>query len=144
MILKKCRVCRNDLPITHFSKHPTTKDKLQNICKSCHSVYYKTYMEEKRKVDPKYKKGSATCSPKLRWYIVYKTSLKCLYCDETHPACLEFHHRDPSLKIMSINRMVSGGGYSIGEVKNEIAKCDVVCANCHRKIHYKGEWYGRQ
>ncbi len=32
------------------------------------------------------------------WFRSYKSSLACLRCGETHVACLEFHHRDPSAK----------------------------------------------
>ena len=49
-------------------------------------------------------------------------------------ASLEFHHLDPALKDASSNR----GMASLPEKKflAEIEKCILVCANCHREIHY--------
>lgn len=46
-----------------------------------------------------------------------------------HPHALDFDHRDPSTKSFGI-----GGAWSksLARVAAEIAKCDVVCANCHR------------
>lgn len=46
---------------------------------------------------------------------------------------LEFHHLDPSEKDFAI----SSKGYtrSWESVKNELDKCIMLCANCHREIH---------
>jgi hypothetical protein len=49
---------------------------------------------------------------------------------DEHPAALDFHHRDDEEKLFSI-----GAGpcqYSWAKILEEIAKCDVLCANCHR------------
>jgi hypothetical protein len=69
------------------------------------------------------------------WLRNYKKSLKCQRCPETHPACLEFHHKDTDKKEQEINNMVKNG-CSISKIKEEIAKCDVLCSNCHKKLHY--------
>lgn len=45
---------------------------------------------------------------------------------------LEFHHLDPSKKDFEISRKYNK---SWEAVKAEIAKCILVCANCHREIH---------
>jgi hypothetical protein len=47
-------------------------------------------------------------------------------------AVLEFDHRDPRDKRADISALI-GRAVSWSFVSNEIAKCDVVCANCHRK-----------
>lgn len=48
---------------------------------------------------------------------------------------LTFHHRDPSTKKFSISGAHSRSWSSI---KEEILKCDLVCANCHAELHYPG------
>lgn len=58
----------------------------------------------------------------------------CIDCGETHPATLDFHHRDPSEKKATIARLLSVS--SITTIQTEIAKCDLLCSNCHRKRHY--------
>lgn len=60
--------------------------------------------------------------------------IECVRCDETDKACLQFHHRDPSRKIANVIALASQGKKRIME---EIAKCDVMCANCHLKSHAK-------
>lgn len=58
---------------------------------------------------------------------------KCLYCPENDPRCLDFHHRDPKTKKFKIGAAV-GEAVSLKLLFKELNKCDIVCANCHRKI----------
>lgn len=69
------------------------------------------------------------------WLKEYKTTLKCEICAENHPACLEFHHINPEEKEFTIARIKDHMSWN--KLKNEIAKCRVLCANCHRKHHYE-------
>ena len=69
------------------------------------------------------------------WYREYKSQLKCQLCPESHPACLHFHHNDPTQKDISIAKAVQSR-WSIDRIKTEISKCQVLCANCHAKIHW--------
>lgn len=78
-----------------------------------------------------------------KWYIEYKATLKCECCNESHPACLEFHHRDPKTKVREISNMVKDS-WAIDTIKKEIEKCAVLCANCHRKLQYEEEVHGLQ
>lgn len=57
-------------------------------------------------------------------------------CGENHPATLDFHHRDPREKRFTITEGVALG-YSVKSMNAEIAKCDLVCSNCHRKEHWE-------
>ena len=66
----------------------------------------------------------------------YKASVGCSRCDESDPRCLDLHHHErKSIKLT--RRLVTGGGrwqnLSYDEILTEIAKCEVVCSNCHRK-----------
>lgn len=62
---------------------------------------------------------------------------KCSQCAETHPAALQFHHRDPSQKKFAVNSKTLSSPNKIpwDQVIEEIKKCDLLCANCHSKIH---------
>lgn len=91
-----------------------------------------------------YKNNSTKAKAKVRerqkdlalWLKNYKSSgLSCRECGESHPATLDFHHRDASQKVSSIRTMITNG-YSRERVLAEIEKCDVLCSNCHRKIHW--------
>lgn len=54
-------------------------------------------------------------------------------CGETDPRCLDFHHHEDN-KLFSVGETASRVR-SIQAVKDEIAKCKILCANCHRKVH---------
>jgi hypothetical protein len=70
----------------------------------------------------------------LKWVKDYKNGLKCERCSENHPACLQFHHKDPSKKVLGIRQAVKRN-WSVKRIQAEILKCEVLCANCHVKEH---------
>lgn len=64
------------------------------------------------------------------------SKLKCEKCPEKHPACLDFHHRNPSDGDVHVSDLV-GSLRSKEWILSEIKKCLVLCANCHRKLHWR-------
>jgi len=73
------------------------------------------------------------------WMRLLKESLFCSRCGlsgKDNAWAMEFHHQDPTKKESLVSGMVSGG-YAKARIMEEIEKCDVVCASCHRKEHYQ-------
>ena len=67
--------------------------------------------------------------------VAYKGN-KCARCG--YDRCvdaLEFHHKDPAQKDFNISS--KGHTRSWERVKEELDKCEMLCANCHREIHAK-------
>lgn len=59
---------------------------------------------------------------------------KCSIC--SYNKCitaLEFHHIDPTTKLFGIS---DGCTRSWEVIKVELDKCILVCANCHRELHF--------
>lgn len=54
----------------------------------------------------------------------------CSQCSEKRPLALDFHHLDPATKIFPVSRFISKG--NMNGMLEEIAKCIILCANCHR------------
>ena len=71
----------------------------------------------------------------MAWVNDIKAQSGCSSCEENHPACLDFHHTDPSKKEQEISRMVRAGK-GMAKIQKEIDKCVLLCANCHRKQHW--------
>jgi len=70
-----------------------------------------------------------------KWYKNYKSKLKCSRCPENNPACLDFHHKKGKKEEL-ISRMIYVKGWGIERMLKEIEKCEVLCSNCHRKLHF--------
>jgi len=71
---------------------------------------------------------------KIRQMAVEYKGSKCERCGYDHCIeALEFHHEDPSQKDFG----VSSQGYtrSWKRVQEELDKCVMLCANCHRELH---------
>jgi hypothetical protein len=49
---------------------------------------------------------------------------------------LDFHHKNPKTKKDKVSRLVDCA-FNKTIILVEIRKCVVLCANCHRKFHYK-------
>lgn len=57
----------------------------------------------------------------------------CAICNYSRsPRSLHFHHLDPTTKSFALSKAIS---QTLADVKKEIEKCIVVCANCHGEIH---------
>lgn len=67
------------------------------------------------------------------WLDEIKSRLSCEECGESAPECLHFHHRDPATKAFEL---ANAGGRAKAVVLAELAKCRVLCANCHLKHHW--------
>ena len=94
--------------------------------------WYKNLSDEQKN---KIRKKSSRRKQRIRkWFIEYKSNLKCDDCQENHPACLQFHHRKDTEKKFVISMAVSNA-MSIETILEEIVKCRVLCANCHLKLH---------
>ena len=91
------------------------------------------YQRHKVEVIERRKKNQ--CEIKI-WYRDYKSTLYCKMCGEDHPACLQFHHRDKAEKSFSIADMAQRPS-SRKRIVEEIRKCDVLCVNCHAKLHWR-------
>ena len=84
-----------------------------------------------RRRDPAYRKVySARQHKKKRAIIDSFKSVPCMDCGKTYPTyVMDFDHRDPSTKLF----LVSQTPRRVQVMLDEIAKCDVVCSNCHRE-----------
>lgn len=68
-----------------------------------------------------------------------KSASGCVLCGwNVHPSGLHFDHLDPATKyrtrkgrIVHLADMIKGNRYSLPTILAEIAKCRVLCANCH-------------
>lgn len=63
----------------------------------------------------------------------FKKTLKCARCPEADWVCLDFHHLDPAEKDEAVSKLAERVSWE--RLMEEVKKCIVLCANCHRKEH---------
>jgi hypothetical protein len=103
-----------------------------SVRKAKHAVYSREYYLA-NKAKTLVANAKTRKEAKDKW-IAFKSALKCTKCGFSHVATLDFHHTDPTLKDGNIHRFVSNGQFA--KAYEEIKKCIVLCANCHRIHHY--------
>jgi len=65
----------------------------------------------------------------------YLSQRFCVDCGESDPVVLDFDHNSKLTKFKPVSKMLSGH-YSWESIEKEIEKCEIRCANCHRRKTY--------
>ncbi|WP_395000850.1 hypothetical protein [Acinetobacter sp.] len=136
--MKQCNTCKQHLPKTNEFFHYRNKKKgyLREVCKVCWSLYHaKHYKNNKQAYIDKARKNCNRYISKIDKILTrYKRLKGCIDCGNKEPIVLEFDHvRGTKIKEVSILRR----NCNWKKIKEEIKKCDLRCANCHRLITHK-------
>jgi len=105
-----------------------TKDKEKR--NAINRASYERNKEQRRK---KSRENKAAAKQKWR---EFKSTLSCVQCGQNHPATLDFHHIERRPDNRKVNKLLTNKAYA--QIMEEIKKCLVLCANCHR-IHHHNE-----
>ena len=141
--------CRNGHPFDEINTYIQPKSR-KRLCRTCESERKRSQrnidLEASRAKDREHmrqwrmtnkerdrRNWTELRKRKKEWLDSQKTV--CIACGESDPACLDFHHRDSSKKDADLS--VAVAHWSIRRLKIEMAKCDILCSNCHRKLHWK-------
>lgn len=125
MQVKKCSKCKLQFTFDNFQKCKTGKFGLYSYCKSCSKIQ-QTANKNSIYSNREYRRNIL-----MLFTISYLKNHGCIDCGKTDYRCLEFDHVD-GVKYKEISKIIQGG-YSLTTLKNEITKCEVRCANCHRR-----------
>jgi hypothetical protein len=111
--IMRCCCCKQTKELSNFT---SKNGRIQKYCKKCSSDYKVERLRKIKQQAVDYKGG------------------KCERCEyDKYIGALEFHHLDPSQKDFSLSR---SNKLVFNElVKNELDKCILLCANCHREEH---------
>lgn len=89
-----------------------------------------------RNKDARQKKNrEKKATAKQKWK-EFKSTLSCVQCGQNHPAILDFHHIERHPDNRKVNKLLTNKAYK--QAAEEVKKCLVLCANCHR-IHHHNE-----
>ncbi len=138
--MKKCKKCSQTKPFSEFRKNKKAKDGCQAYCLPCDKEFQKEYyIANKEKVIKNSTKQRERSRIKMREFLIsYLESHPCAHCGESDIVVLEFDHL--TNKLNNISTLMKNA--AIKKLKAEILKCQVLCANCHRRKTAKDQnWY---
>lgn len=145
--MRICTKCTIEKSETDFFVKDKVSGRLHAQCKECYKEHRKTfYAEHYEKYKPIYRKRAQARREMLRTefregILTYLTNKSCVICGESDIRTLEFDHLNPSEKLFSISQAVKLG-YRWPKVIEEIKKCRILCANCHKKhTAMQSNWY---
>lgn len=134
--MKLCTRCGENKPISEFGKNSSRADGLQVHCKSCRKItnhdYYTRSSDEQNPKRAAWKE--VRTAENSEYLMKYLQDHPCVDCGTTDLRVLEFDHvRGTKFKNISSMRYWA----TLQAVKDEVDKCDVRCANCHRIVTYE-------
>lgn len=125
--MKQCRYCKEYYNETDFGIAKTTPSKVYRRQK-CRYCYRKT--------------KNALKSTRRQWIDDYKANIGCEICGIKDYRVLDCHHKDMSDKKFNIADFYYYQ-FSMEKTREEITKCMIVCANCHRILHHNERIRGK-
>ena len=127
----QCRECKETKPEGEF--HIRGGKTRHKICASCKSDYNTQYYRKNKARHAKGRAESRKARRIDRIEAVQKAKdVPCMDCKNKYPShVMDLDHRDPSDKLFTISEQKCRS-MGMNRLLAEIAKCDVVCSNCHR------------
>ena len=124
-----CASCKTIRPVSDFE--------LKTVCRACQRINKLNSAEKnaKKRADGKafrdrvrtfldsYIRGCGCMNPECSWSA------------PLHERVLDFHHKDPATKEFEVGK-TRRGGVRFSRIFSEIRKCILLCANCHRMVHF--------
>jgi hypothetical protein len=116
-----------------FPARKAAKDGRASWCRTCYKINWnkRYYANHQHYRDSHNTSRSKIREQNARKVFEYLKQHSCAECGESDPIVLEFDHREAAEKIESISNLILNSSWR--RIESEIEKCDVLCANCHRR-----------
>jgi len=115
--MRACKLCGKEKQLEEFASAGTING----------VKYYRW------KCIPCYSKFKQIRKDKIKkWFFDFKNQFSCKECGENDIRTLDFDHLNPSEKSFNMGDALKRG-FSLEKILKEATKCQVLCANCHRK-----------
>jgi hypothetical protein len=129
--LRRCGRCGEKKPLDDSAWRRIERGQRDNMCRPCRSEYGKEHYAANRQhyIDAEARRKQAKAEVRMTFLVEFFRSNPCVDCGERDPLVLEFDH----VRGKSFNIAKGIRDRNWQSVLDEMAKCDVVCANCHRR-----------
>ena len=136
VLTMKCRRCDEVKPFEEFQDSKGCALGKSFSCKDCVRAASKKWSLDNKEQRDEDSRNRARAG---KMYAIAKFGNKCGDCGNTFPvACYDFHHTDGSDKEANPSKFFR---MSKERLDNELNKCVMLCANCHRVRHYGDRMY---
>lgn len=131
--LRQCSRCRQRKPAYAFPFRNASRGERGHYCRDCQSAYRRVHYAANRSdyLTRAMTEARLKREDMLLRVFDYLRQHPCVDCGETDIRKLEFDHRDGSTKTMAVTSMIGRRSWQV--ISAEIQKCEVRCANCHRR-----------
>lgn len=139
--MRRCGRCELKKTLDEFAWRRKAKGQRDNYCRPCRAAYKQEYYAANRQryIDSAGLRKRMLVAERMDFLVAYLREHPCTDCGETDPVVLEFDHlRDKKFGIAAGLR-----DREWQSVLDEMAKCEVVCANCHRRRTAKRGGFAR-
>jgi 5-methylcytosine-specific restriction endonuclease McrA len=135
--MRECTACYLSKPLDAFFVKDKKLGRLHTQCKACYSIKRKLYYKKHyQKYANEYRARAILRNKLIKGALKLKLSeylsdKSCSRCGITDSRVLEFDHMDPATKSFGINNGIRNSLHW-ERILEEIEKCQILCANCHR------------
>lgn len=142
MEIKVCPRC-GPQPVVNFNIKNKLTGRLQPLCKSCQNANTRRWYaaNKQQQLQNVYRRRRRYKAEVDDLIFSYLSTHPCIDCGETDIVVLDFDHVRGK-KMFNIAQ-IAGRGFTLKKIAEEIAKCEVRCANCHRRITAKRAGHSR-
>lgn len=132
MEMRTCTRCGQEKAISEFNYRVKAKGLRQRYCRVCTRLQLRAHYQRNstyyvHKARTRNKEVKQRNQEKVLAYLAIHP---CIECGESDVVCLQFDHVR-GRKVQPISAMI--GTYTWKSIEQEIAKCEVRCANCHQR-----------
>lgn len=146
-IMKPCSNCSIVKSTSEYYFRDKIKGVLHTSCKQCYTEKRKlSFKKHYEKYGDEYRKRALIRKQRIvkirrAQILEYFRGKYCANCGITDVRVLDFDHIDRSSKSFAISKALTDG-LSWGKIIDEIGKCQILCANCHRiRTSEQFNWY---
>lgn len=124
--LRLCRSCKRLLPLSEFEQ---AGGYYRRVCREDRRRQRQAHYQANKQ---RYRASNARRIRAAQELVgAYLLTHPCADCGQGDPLCLDFHHL--SEKTLTISQLIFSRRRSLTALRDEIDKCIVLCANCHRR-----------
>ena len=129
--MKRCSMCGVSKQVDDFMWWRKALGLRDSYCRPCRAEYKRAHYaaNKQRYVDNAQARARRLADERTRWLLTYFDRHPCVDCGESDPVVLEFDHLGG--KSFNISAGIRTKNWAL--LLAEIEKCEVVCANCHRR-----------